>query len=1103
MGGKRFFILSVFLPIIVFIGTAAVGGLKRPGTAPGFTMVVQQGHSDWVSALAFSPDGSYFASASKDATVKIWSMDGILYRSLPHNSLVFDIAISPDGKYLASACPEEVLVWRVVDGVRVARFSSHSYAQVVSFSVDGKKVVSGWKNRFLRVYDIEKKALAWEVEAHTSGISALAVSPDGTLIATGSFCRDVHDVRDTTVKVWDIGNGKPVDILRGHKGDVVDIAFSLDGKRLASCGSLGEIMLWNAKDRSLIKSFAGSPARANMKKIALSVDGTYLAATGMEKENVRIWSLPEARPCASFQAQIAGNNDIAFTADSRFLVTASDDHCIRFWDVSSWKNVKTIGGSSGKVSSVGITPDGKHIIAGTLGGKSAVKVWSLQDGSLRSTVKGDNIVAVSPDGRHFATAFDSGLGFSFDRTYNNPISIFSHEGKLVKELEGAVNDINSLSFSPDGKLIASAGHMEIRVWDIQAGRMSYHFKGLGGARRINVEDVCFSPDGNSVVVIDENGISLRNVRNGKSGEGYYCREEINGIALSRFHLVAAVGNEVRVWKRGGEAFRALKGHSMAVLAIAISPDGKYLASAGYDQTIILWRLADYSRQREYRGHQDLIQALTFTPDGRHIVSGSNDSTVRVWKVGDDSSMALLSSQDMECVMYTEDGLFDSSRNGGSAVSMVSGLRAWAVDQFAIHNNRPDIILERLGLGTRDGLDTYYSHYLKRMKKAGAPEGGHISNAIHAPSAKIITAATDGKTCRIGFALSDALFDLKSFNIHVNDVPLYGAYGKRVTGKSATLAETVELTGGKNKIEVSCTNENGVESYRALAYAEYNAPTKGDLYYLGFGVSKYRDASLDLKYADKDAKDLADMYSAMKGTYNNVIVKTYLNEEVTIENIRKSKEMLKNARVDDTFVLFIAGHGVHDTGKEATYYYLTHNADRNNLSGTCANFELVEELLQGIAPRNKLFLMDTCESGEIDDTVRESYYAAAGARGLRARTARALVVTGKTAPAKRPYLYQKDRYIYNDLIRRSGAIVFSSSKGGEFSYESEAIQNGYFTKEIIAAIKTGAGDRNRDGIVSTDELRDFVAERVAKETGDLQHPTVDRDNLYQKFGFPAR
>ena len=157
MGGKRFFILSVFLPVIVFIGTAAGGGVKRPGTAPGFTMVVQQGHSDWVNALAFSPDGSYFASASKDATVKIWSMDGILYRNLPHNSLVFDIAISPDGKYLASACPEEVLVWRVVDGVRAARFSSHSYAQVVSFSVDGKKVVSGWKNRFLRVYDIEKK----------------------------------------------------------------------------------------------------------------------------------------------------------------------------------------------------------------------------------------------------------------------------------------------------------------------------------------------------------------------------------------------------------------------------------------------------------------------------------------------------------------------------------------------------------------------------------------------------------------------------------------------------------------------------------------------------------------------------------------------------------------------------------------------------------------------------------------------------------------------------------------------------------------------------------------------------------------------------------
>ena len=240
---------------------------------------------------------------------------------------------------------------------------------------------------------------------------------------------------------------------------------------------------------------------------------------------------------------------------------------------------------------------------------------------------------------------------------------------------------------------------------------------------------------------------------------------------------------------------------------------------------------------------------------------------------------------------------------------------------------------------------------------------------------------------------------------------------------------------------------------------------------------------------------------MQGAYEKVYTKLYLNENVTVANIKAAKDFLKNAKADDTFVLFIAGHGVHDRDKEATYYYLTHDADKNNLAGTCANFELVEDLLQGIAPRNKLFLMDTCESGEIDDEVQNKYFASAGSRGLAARTTRAITIVGKdpAKPEKRAYLFQKDRYIYNDLARRSGAIVFSSCRGGEFSYESDKIGNGYFTKAIIGALK---GEAAKDGVVSVEALRTYVEGRVAKDTQDLQHPTVDRDNLYQKFVFPA-
>ena len=110
------------------------------------------------------------------------------------------------------------------------------------------------------------------------------------------------------------------------------------------------------------------------------------------------------------------------------------------------------------------------------------------------------------------------------------------------------------------------------------------------------------------------------------------------------------------------------------------------------------------------------------------------------------------------------------------------------------------------------------------------------------------------------------------------------------------------------------------------------------------------------------------------------------------------------------------------------------------------------------------------------------------------------VSTSSTSAKRNYLYQKDRYIYNDLVRRSGAIVFSSSKGGELSYERSDIENGLFTEYIMKALTTTEADKDKNGTVSTDELREYVSTQVAKASGDLQHPTVDRDNIYQKFGF---
>ena len=157
---------------------------------------------------------------------------------------------------------------------------------------------------------------------------------------------------------------------------------------------------------------------------------------------------------------------------------------------------------------------------------------------------------------------------------------------------------------------------------------------------------------------------------------------------------------------------------------------------------------------------------------------------------------------------------------------------------------------------------------------------------------------------------------------------------------------------------------------------------------------------------------------------------------------------------------------------------------------------------GIKPRKKLFLMDTCESGELDENIYDQYYALADARGFKPRTYRKPVQARGSGDGKgRGYVYEKDRFIYNNLARRTGAVVFSSSKGGEISYESSVIRNGFFTRELINALTNKAADKNGDWKIDSGELRDFVSGAVANDTGGLQHPTIDRDNLYQEIEFP--
>jgi uncharacterized caspase-like protein len=299
--------------------------------------------------------------------------------------------------------------------------------------------------------------------------------------------------------------------------------------------------------------------------------------------------------------------------------------------------------------------------------------------------------------------------------------------------------------------------------------------------------------------------------------------------------------------------------------------------------------------------------------------------------------------------------------------------------------------------------------------------------------------------------------------------------------------------------VSVVDVSGRESLRAGLDVPKPPAAAGALWYVGFGVSQYaHDGVNDLRWAHQDALDLEAAFQASRG-FSAVHTRALTDAAVTKASIAEAKAWLAGSQPGDTVVVFVAGHGVHDTDAAATYYYLVHDADPGDLAGTAAPFELVEELLDGIPARNKLFLLDTCQSGEPDDQLTVPL-SEAKAPGTAARALRGVAVTTARASAPRPWLQERDRFVYQDLVRRTGAIVFSSSLGSEYSLESDPWRNGAFTEAVLEALRTPSADADHDGVVTTAELRRYVGFRVRDLTKDAQHPTVDKDNLRQQFGF---
>ena len=1102
---------------------------------------IQTGHAATINDLAYSPDGKILASCGNDNVIILWDL--ISFKQMRifsgHKGAVNAIAFHPTKKWIASTSDDKsIRLWEYPSGKLIKEYTfAENEVKSLAFSPNGKYLACGAKK--VTVIDLEKnskKTLPYQAK---DIFNALSFSEDSKSLIFGGKkekkCRVVNLQELNVVKVFKI---KANDILifdnqiyvAGNRGLIKRrnmqkkgknsftlyasftwnsfYALALNSEYLFAANKDNLIYMYKRKNGKKIESLKAH--MGEVKALAVSPDGKYLASSGKDRKII-IWEIEKRKIIKVLQGGARSVNSVSFSKDGNQMFIAYRDGSFKLWDLKSkgdlsfakYEDKSTLNPAKRiEVStshSQGIVNASKFLVKvhkskldkfndEVLSEKEKIAVWDLQNGSKIHWIANDK----SSEYQAYALVDTTRMvSFTHKASHSQKYSLLNH--KRIKEREEVFSTLVKLlkikyplpsKFRPKEFMVLS----------------SFKIKG----------DVYFkkvSPDAKMLLVFKylsrSTQAELYQMADGKLVHAKRFSQEPEQAEFSPSGKYFCISKGDRLYIYQSSDFQLLDSLN-GTFPVCFRENDQDIAYTHSAHELILYDFI--SKERKYRiqtQHQTQLSDIKFNEKYNYIATAAYDGLIKFWKIGSGEGLVSLASFNTNDFIYVSpDNYYFSTKGSMNYIGFYYDQKLYSFEQFDLKYNRPDLVLAKLDYAEASELEAFKFAYLKRLKKMGI-DAKSLNSDFHVPEAQISNSAmlpvsTPSKEIELALDISDEKYKLDRVNVWINNVSIYGTNGislKELETQNASKNIKVELASGNNKIQCSCMNEKGVESFKETANIVCDAPAaKPTLYVVTMGVSEYKNSAFNLTYAAKDASDIAQTFKN-KGVYKDVKVKVLTNSEVTKGNLANVRKFLEQAGRDDIVMLFIAGHGVLDA--KLDYYFASHDMDFNNPSGKGIKYEEVEALLDGLKALKKIFFMDTCHSGEVDKDEMEVAAAENTTQQQGSITFRN-VGTGVQRKAGSSSSSEMAKELFTDLRTGTGATVISSAGGGEYAMESDQWKNGLFTYCLLNGLNSKAADLNKDGEIMLSELQQYVQSQVSELSGGMQKPTSRIENIEMDF-----